>query len=64
MSYYYFIAGAISTEAGNVITNSEVSLPAPIESYATVKDVERKLAEDFNTSTFTVTFYTLLRQED
>jgi hypothetical protein len=64
MPYYYFIAGAISTAAGNVITNSEVLLPAPIESYTMVKDVERKLAEDFNAPTFTVTFYTLLRQED
>lgn len=64
MTYYYFVAGAIATDTGNVIANIEVSLPEPIESYATVKEVERSLAEQFGVPAFTVTFYTLLRKED
>jgi hypothetical protein len=63
MTYYYFVAGTIGLSAGNVITNSEVSLPAPIDSYSTIKEVERRLAEDFSAPTFVITFYQLLRSE-
>ncbi|HXG65778.1 MAG TPA: hypothetical protein VNO70_11775 [Blastocatellia bacterium] len=62
--YYYFVVGVIARDMGNVVANMEISLAGPIESYATVKEIERNLAEQFGVPTFTVTFYALLRKED
>jgi hypothetical protein len=63
MIYYYFIAGTIGLSTGNVVTNTEISLPAPIDSYTTIKEIERGLAVEFNAPSFIITFYNLLRTE-
>ncbi|HKP12500.1 MAG TPA: hypothetical protein VJZ91_10335 [Blastocatellia bacterium] len=63
MTYYYFVAGTIGLSNGNETTNSEVSLPAPIDSYSAIKEVERRLAGDFSAPAFVNTFYQLLGTE-